>query len=227
MRRETGWRRRLASGIAIVALLAAAGPPAGNPPAGNPPSAGTPPANASPSDPSWPCQQIRIDHMSLATMWGGPPLDKYVDDWRQNAGAATLAGRLAQRRVPVAQAQAEITAFAKAAGAHKQDALLALVGGLFSLLDQERFAVIQGLDRFGARQKAYASDIRGEITDLHDAQDAANPDQQKVQKLGDRIHWDTQVFRDRNSMISYACFVPDEIEHRMFALAGTVSNLLQ
>ena len=62
---------------------------------------------------------------------------------------------------------------------------------------------------------------------LHDAQDAAKPDPQKVQKLGEQIHWDTQVFADRNSMISYACFVPDEIEHRLFALAGTASNLLQ
>jgi hypothetical protein len=210
MKYETGWR--LAAGIVLVALLAAAGPP---------------PTNAPPLDPNWPCQQIRIDRLSLATMWGGPPLGKYLDDWQQNPKAAALARRIAQRRVPVAEAQKEITEFAKAAGEQKKDALLALVGGLFSLMDQERFAVIEGLDRFGARQKSYAADIRGEITALHDAQDAAKPDPQKVQKLGDQIHWDTQVFADRNSMISYACFVPDEIEHRLFALAGTASNLLQ
>lgn len=210
MIRERG--SRLAAGIGLVALLAAAGPP---------------PDHAPPPDPNWPCQQIKIDHMSLATMWGGPPLGKYLDDWQQNPDAAALARRLAQRRVPIAQAQAEITEFAKAAGDHKKDALLALLGGLFSLLDQERFAVIQGLDRFGGRQKGYAADIRAEITALHNAQDAAKPDQQKVQKLAEQIHWDTRVFADRNSMISYACSVPDEIEHRLFALAGTVSNLLQ
>jgi ABC-type uncharacterized transport system YnjBCD substrate-binding protein len=202
---------RLAAGVGLLALLAAAGPA---------------PDNAPPLDPNWPCQQIRIDHMALATMWGGPPLGKYLDDWQQNVEAATLARQLAQRRVPIAQAQAEITAFAKAAGNDKQAALLALVGGLFSLLDQERFAVIQGLDRFGARQKSYAADIRAEITALHNAQDAAKPDPQNVQKLSEQIHWDTRVFADRNSMISYACFVPDEIEHRLFALVGTASNLL-
>lgn len=212
MRRESGWGWRLAAGIGLAGLLSAAGPP---------------PDKAPSTDSSWPCQQIRIDHMSLATMWGGPPLGKYLDDWEQHPEAAALARRLAQRRVPIEEAQAEIKAFAKAAGEHKKEALLALVGGLFSLLDQERFAVVEGLDRFGARQKDYAADIRGEITALHEAQDAANPDQQKVQKLGDQIHWDTRVFADRNSMISYACFVPDEIEHRLFALAGTVSNLLQ
>jgi hypothetical protein len=212
MIRNTSCAWRLAAGVGLVLLLAAAGPP---------------PDNAPPLDPNWPCQQIKIDHMSLATMWGGPPLGKYLDDWQQNPKAATLARRLAQRRVPIAQAQAEITAFAKAAGEQKQDALLALVGGLFALLDQERFAVIQGLDRFGARQKSYAAEIRAKITALHNAQDAEKPDPRNVQKLGDQIHWDTRVFAGRNSMISYACFVPDEIEHRLFALAGAASSLLQ
>lgn len=217
MSRHTRWGWRLAAGTGLVALLTAASPPPKDAPS----------ENAPPLDPNWPCQQIKIDHMSLATMWAGPPLGNYLDDWQQNPKAAALARRIAQRRVPLAEAQAEITEFAKAAGKDKKDALLALVGGLFSLLDQERSAVIRGLDRFGERQKSYAADIRAEITALHNAQDAAKPDPQKVRKLGEQIHWDTRVFSDRDSMISYACSVPDEIEHRLFALAGTASNLLQ
>ena len=177
-------------------------------------------------DPNWPCEQIKIDHMSLATMWGGPPLGKFLTDWQQYPAAAALAGRLAQRRVPVTKAEKEITAFAKQAGADRKTELLALMGGLFSLLDQERFAVIEGLDRFGARQMSYAAQIRGEITDLHDAQDAAKPDQKQIATLANQVYWDTHVFSDRRSMISYACFVPDEIEHRLYQLAGTISNLL-
>lgn len=177
-------------------------------------------------DPDWPCQQIKLEHMSLATMWGGPPVDEYVNDWQHYPAAAELAQRLAQRRVPLSQANTEITGFAKAAGDQQKTELLALMGGLFSLLDQERFAVIEGLDRFGVRQQSYAAQIRKEITDLHEAQDAPQPDEQNVKKLSDQIAWDTQVFSDRKSMISYACFVPDEIEHRLFALAGTISGLL-
>ncbi|HTW68423.1 MAG TPA: hypothetical protein VME47_00930 [Acetobacteraceae bacterium] len=185
-----------------------------------------PDANAPPLDPNWPCQQIKIDHMSLATMWTGPPLGTYAQDWQNHPKAAALAERLAQRRVPVDQAQAEIKAFAEAAGDQRKTELLAFTAGIFSLLDQERFAVIRGLDRFGARQKSYAAQIRTEITDLHNAQDASHPDQQKIEKLSQQVYWDTRVFQDRNSMISYACFVPDEIEHRLYQLAGTVSNLL-
>jgi hypothetical protein len=191
-------------------------------------SAGPPSAETAAIDPNWPCEQIKIDHLSLATMWGGPPLGKFLTDWQQYPKAAALAQRLAQRRIPIAQAQADITSFAKAAGDQRQTELLAFVGGLFSLLDQERFAVIQGLDRFGARQKSYAAQIRGEVAALQqaEAEDAAHQDQQKISKLGEEVSLDTRVFGDRRSMISYACAVPDEIEHRLFELAGTTSNLL-
>lgn len=177
-------------------------------------------------DPNWPCEQIKIEHMSLATFWGGPPLGKFLTDWQNYPAAAALAQRLAQRRVPLTEANAEIKAFAKKAGKDSQNQLLALMGGLFSLLDQERSEVVAGLDRFGARQKTYAAQIRGEITALHDAQDAATPDQKKVNKLASKVYWDTRVFSDRRDMISYACSVPDVIEHRIYQLAGTITNLL-
>ncbi len=177
-------------------------------------------------DPNWPCQSIKIDHLSLAQFWGGPPLGKFLSDWTKYPAAAALAQKLAQRRVPIAEANEQIKAFAKAAGAESKDELLAFVGGLFSLLDQERLEVIEGLDRFGARQKSYAGQIRGEGTALEAARDAPHPDQKKVQTLANQVYWDMHVFDQRRSMISYACSVPDEIEHRLFTLAGTAANLL-
>lgn len=184
------------------------------------------PQDSAALDPNWPCQQIKIDHMSLATFWGGPPLGDFLTKWENYPQAALLAHRLAERRVPIDQANAEIQAFAKNAGKDSETQLLALTGGLFALLDQERFEVVRGLDRFGRRQISYAAQIRGEITALHDAQDAAEPDQEQIKKLADKVYWDTQVFSDRRDMISYACFVPDAIEHRLYQLAGTISNLL-
>ncbi len=177
-------------------------------------------------DPNWPCEQIKIEHMSLATFWGGPPLGTFLADWQHYPAAAALAQRLVQRRVPIAEANAEIKAFAAQAGKDSQAQLLALMGGLFSLLDRERFEVVQGLDRFGARQKTYAAQIRDEITALHDAQDAARPDPKQVDTLSSKVFWDTRVFSDRRDMMSYACFVPDAIEHRLYQLAGTIANLL-
>jgi hypothetical protein len=177
-------------------------------------------------DPNWPCQAIKIDHMSLATMWAGPPLDKFLNDWRNYPAAAELAEKLAQRRVPIDAAKQQIEDFAKTAGPDRANQLLAVMGGLFSLLDQERFEVIEGLDRFGARQKGYAAQIRAESGALGAAQDAKEPDAKTVQTLSNKVYWDMQVFDRRRQMISYACDVPDEIEHRLFELAGTVANLL-
>ncbi|HEY1932993.1 MAG TPA: hypothetical protein VGG99_13345 [Acetobacteraceae bacterium] len=202
---------RHAALAAALLLLPAAAPSSGNP-------------NAPPLDPNWPCQQIKIEHMSLATMWAGPPLGKLADEWQDHPKAADLARQLVQRRVPAAQAQAELKAFAQAAGARRRTELLAFMAGVYSLLDQERSEVIKGLDRFGTRQQSYAAQIRTEIADLHNAQDAAHPDQPAIDKLAEQVHWDTRVFADRNSMISYACFVPDEIEHRLYELAGATAN---
>lgn len=219
MKRGSSWWGREACFVLAAALVLLATGQASAAPAES--------AQSTPKvDPNWPCQQIKIDHMSLATMWGGPPLGKLLDEWQNYPNAAGLARRLAERRIPVAEAQKEIADFAKSAGDKRKAGLLAFMGGLFTLLDQERFAVVEGLDRFGARQKSYAAQIRHEITDLHQAQDAAKPDPQKIKKLSDQVYWDTRVFRDRNSMISYACFVPDAIEHRLYQLAGTVSGLV-
>lgn len=197
---------------AVVVVLAAGGSAAA--------------AQSAALDPNWPCQSIKIDHMSLATVWSGPPLGKFLSDWQNYPAAAELAEKLAQRRVPIDDAKQQIEAFAKAAGSDSKDQLLAFMGGLFSLLDQERFEVIEGLDRFGARQKGYAAQIRAESGALGAAQDAKQPDAKAVQTLSNKVYWDMQVFDRRRQMISYACEIPDEIEHRLFELAGTAANLL-
>ena len=81
---------------------------------------------------------------------------------------------IAQRRVPLAQAQDAVHAFAQQANEQKQQKLLALMAGLFSVLDQERGGVIAGLDRFGARQKELAAGIREDNDKLRQMQ--ADPD---------------------------------------------------
>ncbi|MGH7042634.1 MAG: hypothetical protein ACREFY_10950 [Acetobacteraceae bacterium] len=164
--------------------------------------------------------------MSPGALWAGPPLEQLHGDWQNYPQAAALAQKLAQRRVPLDAAKADIADFAKTAGTHRQTDLLAFFAGLFSLMDQERYEVVQGLDRFGQRQKSYASEIRTEIDALHQAQDADHPDPAKVKTLANRVYWDTRVFNSRTRMITYACFVPDKIEQRLFALAQTTAGLL-
>ena len=183
------------------------------------------PARAAPPgrrDPDWPCQQIKVPQLSVATLWAGPALDDAQAHWRDDADAAALAARIAQRRVPLDQAKSDIAGFADHAGAQKSQRLLALFAGLFSDLDEERTAVVNGLDRYGSRQKILADKVRGEADSLHAEQAATTPDEAKLATLGNEIGWDTRVFEDRRTSLHYACDVPNIIEQRLFSLSQAI-----
>ncbi len=132
-----------------------------------------------------------------------------------------------QRRLSLAEAQAEITAFAQKAGPQKQPKLLALFAGVFEEASHERSSILAGLDRFGHRQQELAASIRAENEKLQALQSAASADEQKVADQQNRLNWDLQVFQDRRQSISYACEAPSLIEQRLFALARVIQAVLQ
>ena len=133
----------------------------------------------------------------------------------------------APRRVSIEQAQAEIRAFAAREGAKKQPQLLQLLAGLFGTLNDERTAVIAGLDRFGARQKDLAAELRNDNAKLRALQADASSEANDVNQMTQRLTWEAQVFQDRRQALSYACDVPGKIEQRLFALARTIQEALQ
>jgi hypothetical protein len=201
-------RRILAAGLAFGVTLGAA-------------------AAAPSRDPDWPCQQIKVPHLSLAAVWSGPPLDAHQDDWRQDQQVFELIHDVAQRRVPIEQAQADIRAFAARAGDQRQAQLLRLLAGLFTVLNDERSTVVAGLDRSGARQKELAARLRSDNEKLRSMQADHAADAGEVNQMTQRTTWEAQVFQDRRQALSYACDVPGKIEQRLFALARTIQEVLQ
>jgi len=157
----------------------------------------------------------------------GPPLDTQQVDWRQNVQVADLVHDLAQRRMPIDQAQDKIRAVAQQASEQKQSTLLELLAGLFGVLDEERSAVIAGLERFGARQKQLAAAIRDNNEKLRAMQSDPKTDAGDLNMMVQRITWDTEVFRDRQQALSYACEVPGKIEQRLFTLARAIQQELR
>ena len=201
-------RRILAAGLAFGVTLGAA-------------------AAAPSRDPDWPCQQIKVPQLSLAAVWSGPPLDAHQDDWRQDQQVVELIHDVAQRRVPIEQAQADIRAFAARAGDQKQAKLLRLLAGLFTVLNDERSTIVAGLDRSGARQKELAARLRSDNEKLRSMQADHAADAGEVNQMTLRTTWEAQVFQDRRQALSYACDVPGKIEQRLFALARTIQEVLQ
>ncbi len=178
-------------------------------------------------DPDWPCMQIKVPELSVASVWAGPPIDAYRATWSSDPEIADLASRLMQRRLSLVEAQADITAFAQNAGSERQPKLLALFAGVFDEASRERGSILAGLDRFGRRQKELAVSIRTENEKLQTMQSAASANGQKVADQQNRLNWDLQVFQDRRQSISYACEAPSLIEQRLFALSRAIQAALQ
>lgn len=187
----------------------------------------TPPGQAN-SD--WPCQQILVSHLSPAAMWTGPSIQGL--DRGSDPEIEAFASKLAQRRLPIEDATKAIDDFAKSAGADRKQKLTLLFAILFDRLDSERAQVIEGLERFGHRQKDMADKLRGETEKLHEAQDksmspeAANDPNSPVSAAAKQLEWDMRIFQDQHKTLSYVCEVPVLVEQRLFALAREIQSKL-
>jgi len=82
--------------------------------------------------------------------------------WRNEEPIADIVAKLAARRTPVEDTERMIEDFARSQGEGKTKKLIAVFAGLFETLNDERTQVIEGLLRFGAKQKELADKIRAE-----------------------------------------------------------------
>jgi hypothetical protein len=178
------------------------------------------------ADPNWPCQQVKVGELSVASFWSGPAVDPATADWQQGADVAAVVGVVTQRRLPMDQAVARIAEFAKAAGKDKQHAMGLLFAGVFDVLNRERATVMSGLDRFGERQKVLASGLRQEGEDLRAAQTAVPSNDAKVSEMTQHLLWDQQFFETRRQSLQFACDIPNTIEQRLYGLAKAIQDSL-
>jgi hypothetical protein len=178
-------------------------------------------------DPNWPCQQIKVPELDPGTMWTGPPIDAEAQSRGQEQDIKDLAAKIAERRLPIEQAEAAITQFANTTGDQKTTKLTALFAELFEIMDRERQSILAGLDRFGQRQKELAANIREENQQLQALQVKPDATPQDITERTQRLNWDVKVFEDRRQALSYACNAPNKVEQRLFALARTIQQQLQ
>ena len=182
-------------------------------------SCATGPAKAlDPRYPDWPCQQLKVPGISVASVWTGPPIDSVDQQQLAELKDSDLAARLAARRTPMDEARKLIEGFLAGAGAAKQARATALFAELYSMLDAQRNEVMNGIERFSRKEKAMAEDIRAKTRKLQELQDAANGNQAEIDDLANQLAWETRIFEDRRKSTSYVCEVPVLIEKRLFDL---------
>jgi len=175
---------------------------------------------------NWPCHQILVGRLSLAAVWSGPSIEGL--DWRNDQAVADIVARLAARRTPLDDAERAIEDFVQSQGAGKTKKLVSVFAGLFETLNDERTQVIEGLLRFGAKQKELAEKIRAENAVPRETRGKPPPDaaKQDAETVAGDLEWDLRVFDERHQSLAYVCETPTLIEQRLFALARVIQRSL-
>ncbi len=156
----------------------------------------TPSQAADFSDPDWPCIQRKVLRLSIGQMWAGAPIDPAAD-WQADVAVRQLAPLLAARRTDLDEAAALIDGFAGSAGDDKARRLPLLFQGAFSLIDQERSQIIDGIGRYAQKQARLSEKIEAAREELAALSASESPDLDRVEELEDMLAWDVRIYGDR------------------------------
>ena len=179
-----------------------------------------------PRYPDWPCQQLKVPGISIASVWNGPSIEGIDKSEPTDPKLAELVSRLAARRTPMEDARKLIAEFVVGTGDEKQQKAKSLFAALYSRLNAQRDEVMNGIERFSRKQKGVAAQIRDETQQMRELQDRPNADQAQSDELANRLSWQTRIFEDRQKSTSYVCDVPVLIEKRLFDLGSAIQNVL-
>jgi hypothetical protein len=177
-----------------------------------------------PRYPDWPCQQLKVPGISIASVWTGPPIEPIDAAKPTDPKEAELASRLAARRTPIEDARKLIADFIVGTREEKREKATSLFAALYSILNAQRDQVMNGIERFSRKQKAMAEDIRENTRKMRELQDKSNADPAQNDELMSQLSWQTRIFEDRRKSTSYVCDVPVLIEKRLFDLANAIQN---
>ncbi|MGH6799863.1 MAG: hypothetical protein ACRECZ_00335 [Methylocella sp.] len=168
----------------------------------------------------------------MAAVWSGPSIDGLA--WRNDQAVADIVATLAARRTQLEAAERAIEDFAQSQGASKTKKLVSVFAGLFETLNDERTQVINGLLRFGAKQKELAGKIRAENALPREGPRREGPgkepsraSRQDAETAARDLEWDLRVFDERRQSIAYVCDTPALIEQRLFGLARIIQRSLE
>jgi hypothetical protein len=177
-----------------------------------------------PRYPDWPCQQLKVPEISIASVWNGPPIEEIDAAKPTDPKEIELVARLAARRTPMDDAKKLIADFLVGTKEERQEKARTLFAGLYSTLNAQRDEVMNGIERFSRKQKTMAADVREEAQKLRAMQDNAAGDQAQNEELTNRLAWRTRIFEDRQKATSYVCDVPVQLEKRLFDLSSAIQN---
>ncbi|HRO51442.1 MAG TPA: hypothetical protein PLW75_14975 [Hyphomicrobium sp.] len=213
----------LGASFAFACSPAEAGGPAGAPM----PAVGEPAPPPIDMTSSWPCVQRKVETLSIAQIWDGPPIDD-VKGWFRDNDVSALIEVLSSRRISADQAEEAVEAFAKEQPEDKKDERLVLLfAGLFDRATTQRRGVMAGIERYQKSQQERSRELERQSTIISELQDKAPADEDAAAKLKDaqeKFNWAQRIFHERQTNIPLACELPVLIEERLFLLTRAIRN---
>lgn len=174
----------------------------------------------------WPCVQAKVETLTSAQIWDGPPVDD-IRDWWEDKEVARLVRYIISRRITMEEAEEAIQKFAeKIPEGEQRDKRLTLVfAGVLHESNNIRASVISGIEKFQDRQVARAKRLEiqsSELAELHRRQAAGEDVGDKIKDRQEKYDWNARVFKERQDNMPLACEIPVEIEQRAFALGRAI-----
>jgi hypothetical protein len=179
-----------------------------------------------PRYPDWPCRQLKVPEISIASVWTGPSIEALDKEQPADPKQADLVARLAARRTSMDDARKLIADYVTGTNEEKQEKAKTLFAALYLTLNAQRDQVMNGIERFSRKQKAMAAEIRDRTQKMRAMQDAPNADPAQSNELASQLSWQTRIFEDRQKSTSYVCDVPVLIEKRLFDLGSAIQDCL-
>ena len=179
-------------------------------------------AEVSTAQSDWPCIQHKVDKLSSAQMWDGPPVDD-LTEWREDKTIEKLVPVLTSRRVSIEDAGKAIDEFVHSLPEDQRNkGLMLLFAAVLDATNRDRAVVMAGIERFQRRQRERAAAIEKQSAELRDLRASNDVSPAKLAEAEQAYNWAVRVFTERQQSIPIACEVPVLIEQRLFAIAREI-----
>ena len=193
-------------------------------------NAGTTTVYASAADEApvrWPCAQTKVPTISAGTIWSGPDIAQ-GKGWDDDNDVAALAQKLASRRTPLDEVDADVAAFAQKAGPDKAKKLTQLFAGVLDIINGNRDQILQGITRYARGQERLAERMRAESDTISEQQDNARASDIGVatEQINRDFAWDQRIFKERRQALSYVCETPSLLERRAYEVGKRIQARL-
>lgn len=223
---KSAHRRTMASAGVAAALACLLAMPPGVLRAQDKPATNSAAGPAGGPDDDWPCIQRKVDKLTSAQIWDGPPVED-LKNWWEDKEVTKLVRYLISRRIPMEDAEAAIEKFAESMpeGEERDKRLTLLFAGILQETNTSRSGIMSGIMRFQDRQLARARELEKEstaIAELRKRQAAGEDVEDELTKAQQEYDWNARVFKEREANVPVACELPVDIEQRAFALGRAI-----